>query len=102
MPVHINPVKVKEYLSDGMSKNLLPLKVYYPEYLVKIYKIALESKDYESLLYRLKCKFLFYRYNFHNKNLKLSKIRDFPFLFCRITYWFLDLARLGIFFDKRL
>ena len=64
-----------------MSKNLLPLKVYYPEYLIKIYKIALDSKDYKSFVYRLKCKILFYRYNFHNKTLKLTKIKDLPFLF---------------------
>ena len=100
MPVHINPVKVKEYLSDGMSKNLLPLKVYYPEYLVKIYKIALDSKDYESLLYRLKCKFLFYRYNFHNKNLKLSKIKDLPFYFAGFIFGFSDIIRLTIFLKK--
>ena len=69
MSVDTIPVKVKEYLSDGMSENLLPFKVNYPKYLVKLYQIALNSRDYKSFLYRIKCKVLFYRYSFHNKTL---------------------------------
>ena len=31
LPIDISPVKIKEYLNDGMSNNLLPLKVNYPK-----------------------------------------------------------------------
>ena len=59
VPVNSSPVKIKEYFNDGMSANLLPLKVRYPKYMVYKYKIALESKQYRSLYYRLKYKILF-------------------------------------------
>ncbi len=102
MPVDTIPVKVKEYLSDGMSKNLLPFKVYYPKYLVELYLIALNSKDYRSFFYRIKCKVLFYRYSFHNKTFKLYKIRDFPFYLVGFVVGLSDIVRLGMFFEKKL
>ena len=102
LPVDSLPVKIKEYLSDGMSANLLPLKIRYPEYMVYKYKIALESKDYRSILYRLKCKILFFRYSFHNRSIKLSNFRDFPFYFLGYIYGIIDNLRLVIFFKKLL
>ena len=102
LPVDSSPVKVKEYLSDGMSSNLLPLKIHYPKYMVYKYKIALDSKDYKSLVYRFKYKILFYRYSFHNKSLKLIKFNDIPFHFIGCIYGFLDYLRLIIFFKKQL
>ena len=100
VPVNSSPVKIKEYFNDGMSANLLPLKVRYPKYMVYKYKIALESKQYRSLYYRLKYKILFYRYSFHNKTIKLLNLRDFPFNLIGYIYGFLDLLRLVIFFKK--
>ena len=100
LPIDSLPVKIKEYLSDGMSANLLPLKIRYPEYMVYKYKIALESKDYRSLIYRLKSKLLFYRYSFHNRSIKLSNFKDFPFYLIGYIYGFLDNLRLVIFFNK--
>ena len=59
LPINCTPVKTKEYLSDGMTLNLLPLKINYPKYLVKLYKIALENKKYNSITYRIRYKILF-------------------------------------------
>lgn len=100
LPVDSLPVKVKEYYSDGMSANLLPLKIHYPEYMVYKYKIALESKDYMSLTYRLKCKILFYRYSFHNRSIKLLNFKDFPFYLIGYICGLFDNLRLAIFFKK--
>ncbi len=100
LPINCSPVKVKEYLSDGMTANLLPLKVNYPKYLVKFYKMGLESKKFKSPFYRLKCTILFYRYSFHNKTLKLLKLREFPFLLIGYIYGLLDLLMLSIFYKK--
>tara|TARA_A100001015_G_C15038816_1_gene738137 strand:+ start:1001 stop:1867 length:867 start_codon:yes stop_codon:yes gene_type:complete len=100
IPVDCEPVKTKEYLDDGMTANLLPLKIRYPKYMVYKYKIALESKDYRSLSYRFKYKILFYRYCFHNRSIKLSNFGDFLFYFIGFIYGFFDLLRLVIFFKK--
>lgn len=102
LPIDISPVKIKEYLNDGMSNNLLPLKVNYPKYLVDIYKIALNCREYQSLLYRIKCKILFYRYSFHNKNFKLTRYSDFLFYFVGYVIGLSDILRLVIFFKKKL
>lgn len=100
LPVDSLPVKTKEYLSDGMSANLLPLKVRYPKYLVYKYLIALKSKKYKSLLYRYKCAVLFYRYSFHNKTFKLLNFKDFLLYLAGYAYGIFDILRLKIFFKK--
>ena len=100
LPINSLPVKVKEYMSDGMSANLLPLKVNYPQYLVQMYKIALKNKQLKSLLYRFKYIILFYRYSFHNKSFELLKFRDFPFFLLGYIYALLDLLTLSIFYKK--
>ena len=100
LPVDTSPVKIKEYFSDGMSANLLPLKIRYPKHIVNKYKIAIKSKEYKSLLYRFKYAILFYRYSYHNKSLKLLNFTDFPFYLIGYIYGFFDLLRLVIFFKK--
>ena len=45
MPAKSNPVIIIEYFSGGMSANLLPLKVNFPKYMVKMYRIALKIKN---------------------------------------------------------
>ncbi len=100
LPADTPPVKIKEYLIDGMSANLLPLKVRYPKHMVDKYKIAIQCKEYKSLLYRFKYTILFYRYSFHNKTLKLLNFADFPFYLIGYIYGFFDLLRLLIFFKK--
>ncbi len=100
LPVDSLPVKIKEYLSDGMTDNILYLKIRYPKYMAYKYEIALKSKEYNSSLYRFRYGILFYRYSFHNKTLKLLNFRDFPFYFLGYIYGFLDLLRLKIFYKK--
>ena len=100
LPVDILPVKIKEYLTDGMTANVLSLKIRYPKYMAYKYEIALKSKEYNSLLYRLRYGVLFYRYSFHNKTLKLLNFRDFPFYLIGYIYGLLDLLRLKIFYKK--
>lgn len=100
LPVDTLPVKTKEYLNDGMTANILSLKVRYPEYMVLKYKIASQSKDYKSIFYRFKYKILFYRYSFHNKSLSLLSLKDIPLYFVGYIYGFFDLLRLVIFFKK--
>ena len=78
LPVKSSPVIVINYFSDGMSANVLSLKINYPSYMVKMYEIAIKNKKFESLTYRLKYIILFYRYSFHNRSLKLKNIKDFP------------------------
>ena len=100
LPVDSSPVKIKEYYSDGMSLNLLPLQVRHPKYLIYMYKIALRSNQYKSLLHRFKCTILFYRYSFHNKNLKLLNFRSLPFFIIGYIYGFYDLLRLAVFYKE--
>ena len=100
LPVDSLPVKTKEYLSDGMTANLLPLKVRYPKYIVYKYQIALKSKKYKSLLYRYKYTVLFYRYSFHNKTFKLLNFKDFLLYLAGYTYGIFDILILKIFFKK--
>ena len=100
LPIDSDPVKIKEYYSDGMSANLLPLKVRYPQYLVHTYKIALKSNQYTSRLYRFKYTILFYRYSFHNKTFKLLNLYDLPFYTIGYIYAFYDLLRLAMFYKK--
>lgn len=95
-PVDCQAVKVKEYLSDGMTENLLPLKVRYPKYLVYTYKTAIESNQYTSSFYRLKYTILFYRYSFHYKKFKLLRYQDFPLFLFGYIYGFFDLLRLAV------
>lgn len=99
-PVDSLPVKIKEYLKDGMTANLLPLKVKYPKYMVYKYEIALKSKQYKSLFYRFKYAILFYRYCFHNKTYKLLNFKHLLFYLGGYIYGFFDLLRLVIFFKK--
>ena len=100
LPIDSQPVKIKEYLSDGMSANILYLKVRYPKYMVYKYQIASKSKEYNSMFYRFKYKILLYRYSFHNKKYKLLNFIDFPFYLIGYIYGFFDLLRLQIFFKK--
>ena len=100
LPIDSDPVKIKEYYSDGMSANLLPLKVRYPQYLVHTYKIALKSNQYTSRLYRFKYTILFYRYSFHNKTFNLLNLYDLPFYTIGYIYAFYDLLRLAMFYKK--
>ena len=96
LPINCFPVKVKEYLSDGMSANLLPFKVKYPKYMVYIYKIALKSNKYKSLLYRFKYTILFYRYSYHNNTLQLLKFKDCLFFLIGYLFGLFDLLRLVV------
>lgn len=98
LPVESFPVKVKEYSSDGMSANLLPLKVNYPKYLVSMYEIALKNKQHKSVFYKFKYTILFYRYSFHNKTFRLLKLRDFPFYLIGYIYGLFDLLMLTMFY----
>lgn len=100
LPIDSLPVKTKEYLSDGMTANLLPLKVHYPKYMVYKYQIALKSKKYKSLFYRYKCTILFYRYSYHNKTFNLLNFKDFLFYLVGYTYGIFDILRLRIFLKK--
>lgn len=100
LPIDSVPVKTKEYYSDGMSANILPLQVGYPKYLVHTYKIALKSDQYKSLLYRFKYTILFYRYSFHNKTSKLLNFSNLPFFVIGYIYALYDLLRLAIFYKK--
>ena len=96
LPVNSLPVKIKEYLNDGMSFNLLPLKVNNAEYLTYTYKIALDSNKYSSVLYRFKYLILFYRYSSHNKSLKLLKLIDIPFFLIGYIYSIFDFMMLFV------
>ncbi len=100
LPVDCLPVKIKEYTSDGMSANLLPLKVNYPKYLVSMYEIAIRNKEFKSILYRFQYTILFYRYSFHNKTFKLLKFLDFPFFLIGYICSLFDLLMLFIFYKK--
>ena len=78
LPVDIEPVVVKEYNSDGMTKNILEYKIKNPEYLVLNFKILFYSKKYLSKISRIKNIILFYRYSFHKKNYKIENFFTVP------------------------
>ena len=97
LPVHTKPVIKIEYSSDGMSKNLLPLKINNPKYVALTYKIAINNFSYNSIFYRIKFTILFYRYSFHNKTLKLEKYTDFPFFLLGYFFACFDILKLSIY-----
>jgi glycosyltransferase involved in cell wall biosynthesis len=78
LPVNTEPVVVKEYNSDGMTKNILEYKIKNPEYLVLNFKILFYSKKYLSKISRIKNIILFYRYSFHKKNYKIENFFTVP------------------------
>lgn len=100
LPVNSFSVKIKEYMQDGMSANLLPLKVRYPKYLVYLYKIAIEHNRFRFLFSKYKYTILFYRYSFHYKSFKLLKYRHFLFLLIGYMYATFDILKLSIFYKK--
>ena len=83
-----------------MSKNLLPLKINNPKYIVLTYKMAIQNKNYASSFYRFKYTILFYRYSFHNKTSKLLKLIDIPFYFIGYIYSLYDNFRIDMFIKK--
>lgn len=100
MPIKSAPVITIEYSKDGMSKNLLPLKINNPKYIALTYKLALKNKSYKSLFYRIKYIISFYRYSFHNKTSKLLKLRHIPFFLMGYIYCLYDLLRMTMFNKK--
>jgi glycosyltransferase involved in cell wall biosynthesis len=96
LTVDSDPVIIIEYSSDGMSNNLLPLKLSNPKYIALTYKIALKSKRYSSMIYRLKYSILFYRYSFHNDNVKLLKFYHLPYFVIGYIIKIVDKVRLFI------
>ena len=97
LPVHTKPVIIIEYSNDGMSKNLLPLKINNPKYVAITYKIAINNFSYNSIFYRFKFTILFYRYSFHNKTLKIEKYTDLPFFLLGFIFACFDILRLSIY-----
>ena len=97
LPVHSKPVITIEYSNDGMSKNLLPLKINNPKYVALTYKFAINNFKYNSIFYRIKFTILFYRYSFHNKTLKLEKYTDLPFFLLGYIFACFDIFRLSIY-----
>lgn len=100
LPINSLPVKSKEYKKDGMTYNILPLKVKYPEYLVKMYSIAINSHRYKSYVYRFKNKILFYRYSFHNDSIKNIITKDVLFILIGYLYGLIDILILSMFHNK--
>jgi glycosyltransferase involved in cell wall biosynthesis len=96
MTIDSDPVIIIEYSNDGMSKNLLPLKINNPKYIALTYKIAIKSKKYSSIIYRLKYSILYYRYSFHNNNAKLLKFYHLPYFVIGYIIKFIDKTRLFI------
>ena len=96
MAVDCDPVIFIEYSNDGMSNNLLPLKINNPKYIALTYKIAIKSKRYSSIFYRLKYSVLFYRYSFHNNSAKLLKIYHLPYFLAGYIIKLFDKTRLFI------
>lgn len=78
LPVDIKPVVIKEYNSDGMTKNILEYKIKNPEYLILNFEILFYSKKYSSKISRIKNIILFYRYSFHKKNYKIVNFFTVP------------------------
>jgi len=69
-------VVIKEYLSGGMTRNILLLKATYPRPLVDLYRKQLNSNRYKSSLYRYRCLVLMLRYSFHDKVFKVGSFKE--------------------------
>ena len=67
-----------------------------PKYIALTYKIAIKSKKYSSIIYRLKYSILYYRYSFHNNNAKLLKFYHLPYFVIGYIIKFIDKTRLFI------
>ena len=67
-------VAVKEYLPGGMTDRILTLKTKYSKPMVELYSLLSESKQYDSVLYRMRCRILWARHSWHEGSIKPKKI----------------------------
>lgn len=67
-------VAVKEYLPGGMTDRILTLKTKYSKPMVELYSLLSESKQYDSLFYRMRCRILWARHSWHEGSIKPKKI----------------------------
>lgn len=84
-------IAVKEYLNEGMSKNINKIRMDSPMGSRIIYKelFELDKTVYKSFFYRLKNSINFHRYNFHSKNkIKLNNFLLFNTIGYVIGYFF--------------
>ncbi len=55
-------VAIKEYMPDGMTANIFCLKMESPAPMAALYKLLSHTLIYDSVRYRIRSKFLWYRY----------------------------------------
>ncbi len=70
------PLVVKKYYADGITKKINYLKFKNPKYMYLLYKIYSNSQSYKSIFFRLKSYINLSRYSFHMKNKKIFYIFD--------------------------
>jgi len=67
-----NVVAIKNYLDEGVTSNMLHLKLSYPAGMVELYEILANSKVYESITDRWESRLLWARYSFHNHSIYIK------------------------------
>ena len=88
-------IAFKNYLNDGLSKNIYKYKILNYEPMYKMYKLIYQSKKYDSIIYRIRSKILFNRYKLH-KYLYFPELKNIPFYLFGILFYFFDKLYLSI------
>ena len=57
-----------------MTDRILTLKTKYSKPMVELYSLLSESKQYDSVLYRMRCRILWARHSWHEGSIKPKKI----------------------------
>lgn len=91
-----SPFIIKNYLPEGLSKNLLPIRISCPNSSMTPYKIMLELTNYSNFLFRFRASINFWRFRFHGA--KKQHIQ-FPNFLCSLFHY--SLFPLGFFLTIR-
>lgn len=91
------PIVNKNYLEQGLTKNILLKKIKNPNSIKHLYRkqISLYNKIFFSKKYLVKAKINFYRYSFHSKKVELMKQVDLIFLFLGLMLSVFDILRIN-------
>lgn len=87
-------IVMKEYLSGGMTDNILLLKSLYPEPLVDLYRSLFKSRRYRSRVYRWRSAILLVRYSLHARSPEFSHPMLAIAFFPAVLVFFYDVYRL--------
>jgi glycosyltransferase involved in cell wall biosynthesis len=90
-------VAIKNYLDDGITSKILYLNASYPEALVELNQLLVNSKVYKSIIYRWRSRLLWSRYSFHNNSIQLKNWWHWIVLIPGLCIFIIDRIKLNQF-----